>query len=56
MAVRAISLGNGYLRAPGKGHPDDEGPDGDDMLAGRRPDGGFKMVEATGFEAEHGTS
>ena len=33
----------------------DEAFDGDDLLAGRCPDGGFKMVEATSFEAGHGT-
>jgi hypothetical protein len=56
-------LGTGHLCAVGKGHIGDphgrdfgdETFDGDDLLAGRCPDSGFKMVEATGFEAGHGT-
>jgi hypothetical protein len=62
-AVRATPLGAGHLRAAGEGHLcdphgrdlGDEAFDGDDLLTGRGPDGGFKMVEATGFEAGHGT-
>src|SRR4051812_34647472 len=62
-AVWATPLGTGHLCAAGKGHLGDphgcdlgdEAFDGDDLLARRRPDGGFKTVEATGFEAGHGT-
>ena len=62
-AMRATPLGAGHLRAAGQGHLGDphgrdlgdEAFDGDDLLAGRRPDGGFKMVETTGFEAGHRT-
>src|SRR3954469_8543389 len=54
-AVRAASLGAGHLRAAGQGHLGDphgcdlgdEAFDGDDLLAGCHPDGGFKMIEAT---------
>ena len=62
-AMRATPLGAGHLRAAGQGHLcdphgcdlGDEAFNGDDLLARCRPDGGFKMVEATGFEAGHGT-
>jgi hypothetical protein len=62
-AVRATPLGAGHLCAAGQGHLGDphgrdlgdEPFDGDDLLAGRRPNGGFKMAETTGFEAGHGT-
>jgi hypothetical protein len=61
--VWATPLGTGHLRAAGKsylGNPPGrdlghEAFDGDDLLAGRCPDGGLKMVEATSFEAGHGT-
>ena len=33
----------------------DEAFNGDDLLAGCRADGGFKMIEATRFEAGHRT-
>jgi hypothetical protein len=62
-AMRATPLGAGHLRAAGQGHLcdphgcdlGDEAFNGDDLLAGCRPDGGFKMVEATRFEAGHRT-
>jgi hypothetical protein len=62
-AMRASPLGAGHLCAARKGHLGnphgrhfgDEAFDGDDLLAGRCLDGGSKMVEATGFEAGHGT-
>jgi hypothetical protein len=62
-AMRATPLGAGHLCASGQGNLGDphrrglgdEAFDGDDLLAGRCPDGGLKMAEATGFEAGHGT-
>ena len=62
-AMWATPLGAGRLRAAGKGHLGDphgrdlgdQAFDADDLFAGRRPDGGFKMVEATRFEAGHRT-
>ena len=62
-ATRTTPLGTGHLRAASEGHVcdphgrdlGDEAFDGDDLLAGRCPDGGFKMIEATSFEAGHGT-
>ena len=62
-AMRATPLGAGRLCAAGEGHLGDPHGcdlgdqvfDGDDLCAGRREDGGLKMVEATGFEAGHGT-
>jgi hypothetical protein len=62
-ATRTTPLGTGHLRAAGENHVcdphgrdlGDEAFDGDDLFAGRRPDGRFKMVETTGFEAGHRT-
>ena len=62
-AMRTTPLGTGHLCAAGKSHfcnphgydLGDEAFDGDDLLAGRRTDSGFKMVEATRFGARHGT-
>jgi hypothetical protein len=60
--VRSAYSAPAHLRTVGKGHLGDphgrdlgDKPfDGDDRLAGRCLDGGFKMVEAAGFEAGHG--
>src|SRR3712207_8672273 len=57
-AMRAAPLGAGHLRAAGQGHLGnphgrdlgDKAFHGDDLLAGRRPDGRFKLVEATSFK------
>jgi hypothetical protein len=62
-AMRATPLGAGHLRTASEGHLcdphgcdlGDEAFNGDDLLAGRRPDGGFKMAETTRFEAGHRT-
>ena len=62
-AVGTTSRNTGRLRAACKGHfcnphgrdLGDETFNGDDLLARRRSDGGFKMAEATRFEAGHGT-